>query len=152
MYKVLIVKTLHFTAYSTTPVTQRRRMGRRARGLVHPRTRAGGGARRLAVRSADEPDGGRGRNEAKRNGVPRACLPSLPLHVMLCLKKDQRIGRNVPKSLAYKHRNTGLSPSDHSAPPRRSPGGSVLPLRWCSAPPGVVPRCSKIPVPFRRKR
>ena len=30
---------------------------------VHPRTRAGGGARRLAVRSADEPDGGRGRSE-----------------------------------------------------------------------------------------
>ena len=33
------------------------------RGLVHPRTSIGGGARWLAVRGADEPDSGRGRRE-----------------------------------------------------------------------------------------
>jgi len=33
------------------------------KGLVHPRTSVGGGARWLAVRGADEPDSGRGRRE-----------------------------------------------------------------------------------------
>ena len=49
-----------------------------ARGLVHPRTRVGGGARWLAVHEVDEPDSGRGRSEAERNGVPLAPhIPSL---------------------------------------------------------------------------
>ena len=47
-----------------------------AGGLVHPRTRVGGGARWLAVRGADEPDSGRGRNEVTRSGVPREGLHS----------------------------------------------------------------------------
>ena len=52
-----------------------RRKGRHSRGLVHPRTSIGGGARWLAVHEVDEPDSGRGRSGAKRNGVPRECLP-----------------------------------------------------------------------------
>jgi len=43
-----------------------------AGGLVHPRTSIGGEARWLAVHEVDEPDSGRGRSEAKRNGVPPA--------------------------------------------------------------------------------
>ena len=39
--------------------------GRHSRGLVHPRTRVGGGARWLAVHEVDEADSGRGRNGAR---------------------------------------------------------------------------------------
>ena len=47
-----------------------------SRGLVHPRTRAGGGARRLAVHAVDEPDGGRGRRERSDRSPPVVPSPS----------------------------------------------------------------------------
>jgi len=51
--------------------------GMPSRGLVHPRTRAGGGARWILVPAiaGNEEDNGRGRSGAKRNGVPREGIP-----------------------------------------------------------------------------
>ena len=52
--------------------------GRPSRGLVHPRTRVGEGARWIQVPagSGDAGDNGRGRNGAKRSGVPLEGIPS----------------------------------------------------------------------------
>ena len=49
-----------------------------SRGLVHPRTRVGGGARWIQVpaKAGNAEDNGRGRSGAKRNGVPREGIPS----------------------------------------------------------------------------
>ena len=41
-----------------------------SRGLVHPRTRVGGGARWLAVHEVDEADSGRGRNDGDARSMP----------------------------------------------------------------------------------
>jgi len=51
--------------------------GIRSEGLVHPRTRVGGGARRLAVREADEADSGRGRSERSE----RSSFGAYPLRI-----------------------------------------------------------------------
>ena len=49
---------------------------RRSRGLVHPRTRVGGGARWLAVHAVDEPDSGRGRRERSDRSPPGVPVPA----------------------------------------------------------------------------